>query len=217
MDNRTLNERLDALGLQRSASVGLQHTHFSGALVGENLLETLEIYGEILTRPHLQTEQFEMCRQLALQTIGSYDDDPRQKISLLVHEDYLPYPLGRPAPGKIEELEKLTLDEIKAFWKHSFTPDSTIIAVAGNIDFQKLNATIEQCFSSWQGQATPPPNRSSAMGRSEALAVLGLEEGADKESIINSHRHLMQKLHPDRGGNDYLAAKLNQAKDFLLG
>jgi predicted Zn-dependent peptidase len=154
MDNRTLNERLDALGLQRSASVGLQHTHFSGALVGENLLETLEIYGEILTRPHLQTEQFEMCRQLALQTIESYDDDPRQKISLLVHEDYLPYPLGRPAPGKIEELENLTIDETKAFWKHSFTPDSTIIAVAGKIDFKKLKVTIEQCFSSWQGQAT---------------------------------------------------------------
>jgi hypothetical protein len=64
---------------------------------------------------------------------------------------------------------------------------------------------------------TPPPTHSANMGRAEALAVLGVEEGADKDDIVTAHRRLMQKLHPDRGGNDYLAAKLNQAKDILLG
>ena len=57
---------------------------------------------------------------------------------------------------------------------------------------------------------------SSIMRRAQALEVLGLEEGASEEAIVDAHRRLMQKCHPDRGGNDYLAAQLNQAKDTLL-
>ncbi|QJD30520.1 J domain-containing protein [Methylococcus geothermalis] len=57
---------------------------------------------------------------------------------------------------------------------------------------------------------------SGKMSRSEALAILGLKEGAQRDAVVEAHRRLMQKLHPDRGGSDYLAAKINQAKDVLL-
>ena len=54
------------------------------------------------------------------------------------------------------------------------------------------------------------------MSRDEALAVLGLKKDATTDAIRAAHRRLMKDLHPDRGGSDYLAAKVNQAKDVLL-
>lgn len=54
------------------------------------------------------------------------------------------------------------------------------------------------------------------MSREEALQILGLKQGASREEIREAHRRLMQTCHPDHGGSDYLAARINAARDVLL-
>jgi len=57
---------------------------------------------------------------------------------------------------------------------------------------------------------------SSDMTKDEALAILGLDASASEKEIVMAHRRLIQKLHPDTGGNEYLATQLNIAKEVLL-
>ena len=66
-------------------------------------------------------------------------------------------------------------------------------------------------------RAPPPRGPRTDMTREEALAVLGLAEGATAEEIRAAHRRLVQRMHPDVGGTADLAARINRAKDVLLG
>lgn len=60
------------------------------------------------------------------------------------------------------------------------------------------------------------PAVNETLSKDEALDILGLGKNPSNDEIIEAHRRLIQKLHPDRGGNDYLAIRVNLAKDILL-
>ena len=60
------------------------------------------------------------------------------------------------------------------------------------------------------------PDLNTNMSIDEALQILGLEEDPNSEQITKAYRKIIQQLHPDRGGNQYFAAKANEARDVLL-
>jgi hypothetical protein len=87
-----------------------------------------------------------------------------------------------------------------------------------------LEAFLDRAAPDWRGHggsasgnAPPASNPRGGMTRAEAARLLGVAEDADEATVKAAHRRLMMKVHPDHGGTDELAARLNDAKRALLG
>ncbi len=117
-------------------------------------------------------------------------------------------------------LEDLGIEELVDLWAECRAEDAQSAAVLeAYLDRTQGEAWREAAQRAYGGAGAGPrpPSGQGAMSQEEAYEILGLEPGASPEEIHEAHRRLMQKIHPDHGGSNYLAAKINQAKARLLG
>lgn len=112
-----------------------------------------------------------------------------------------------------QRLSQLALSDLMTLLRQYRSDDNDSAAL--------LQAYLDRYHADWEAQGDQgrqdTGDSGGSMGRDEAAQILGVDADADRQTVIDAHRRLMQKLHPDRGGSDYLAAKINQAKDLLLG
>ena len=156
-DSRELTLAMDNLGLDSSESVGSIHMRFWGATVARNLPAALEIYADVLLRPHLPEDELDAVRSLALQDIRALEDEPRSKVLVELRKRHYPTPLGNDHRGTVEGVSALTIEDIRERHKRLFRPRGAILAVAGNFEWAPLRDQVERLFGAWKGDAPPPP------------------------------------------------------------
>lgn len=162
MDSKELVNALDGLGLHRNSSVSSSHLSVGSALEAGNLFNALKLYADIINKPMLKEEQFELSRQLAVFEVMGLDDDPRTKVMQILREKFYPDPLGRPAMGKLDQLQSMTAAEAADIVKKRFNLSSTTFAVAGKYDFDKVCSQLEELFGSDQPKLDTNSDISSA-------------------------------------------------------
>jgi predicted Zn-dependent peptidase len=169
-DSRELTLALDNLGLDRDTAVGAMHTRFWAATLARNLPAGLEIYADILRRPHLPADEVEPVRALALQELQSLEDEPRQKVLIELRKRHFPPPLGQDRRGTAEGLERITADHLRQHYSRLFQPRGTILSVAGNIDWPVLRDQVERLFGDWPAGDSPPLTLGPLPSQREHLA-----------------------------------------------
>lgn len=124
---------------------------------------------------------------------------------------------GRVRRGAFEgrDLAELGLPELLALLAECRAADAESVPL--------LEAWLDRVEPAWReagpqaaGGSPGAAPSGGPMTRQEALAVLGVPEDAAEEAIRAAHRRLMRAAHPDQGGSDWLAARINQARDVLL-
>lgn len=155
-DSRQLNLALDNLGVDWDTATGTLNMRFWGATLSRNIPAALEIYADILRRPHLPADDLEPAQALALQDIQSLEDAPQQKVMVELRRRYYPAPLNKDRWGRAEDIESLTIEDVQRQYRRLFRPNGTILSVAGNIDWESLKAQTERLFGDWPaGEAVP--------------------------------------------------------------
>lgn len=112
------------------------------------------------------------------------------------------------------ELGGMTLDELLDLFEECLRFDDRAAQVLEAYLDRGGHGGWREAMDARQGGAAAG---GAQMTPDEALDVLGVGVGASADEIKTAHRGLMQRNHPDHGGSTYLAAKINQAKDILLG
>jgi DnaJ domain len=120
----------------------------------------------------------------------------------------------RRGPHQGSRLSELSQDDLLGLWRECRAADEASARL--------LETYLDRAVPNWreaegtQEGSAGPPRSAAAMTVEEAYQILDLKPGATADEIKAAHRRLMLKLHPDHGGSNYLASRINQAKDLLL-
>jgi predicted Zn-dependent peptidase len=154
-DARQLLHDLENLGVDYSGGASNSHVSFGGATLSERILDALAIFADIVQRPQLPESQLEDSRQVCLQEILALEDDLARRAMIDLRRRHYPMPLGRDHRGTRESVSAIGAADVRRQVAEQFVPQGTILAVAGNFQWEQLRARIGDCFGSWQGGEQP--------------------------------------------------------------
>ena len=122
---------------------------------------------------------------------------------------------GRFAGRTLSTLSDREAMELLAELHHEGAPEAALMEAY--LDWRLPGWRDAAQASAEQAGSAPGRAKANRMSAEEAYAVLGIAADASEEEIRQAHRRLMMKMHPDQGGSTYLAARINEAKEVLLG
>lgn len=156
-DSRAWIADLENLGVERGESVGVAQANFGGATIRDNLLPGLELFADLLRLPRLPAEQLEAGRSVCLQELQAVEDEPSQKLMIALRRRRYPDPWGRPSQGDERGVRQVTIDDVRQFHARHYRPNGTILAAAGNFDWDRLCGRVEELFGDWAPVDDPVP------------------------------------------------------------
>ncbi len=165
-DSRELSLALDDLGVDRDESVGAINMRFWGSTLARNIPAALDIYADIILRPHLPDDELEPVQALALQDIQSLEDSPQQKVMIELRRRYYPPPLSKDRRGKIEDIEALTPDAVREQYTPALPPERHDPVGRRQHRVGAAQGQVERLFGDWAPRRRPRPDARAARRRS---------------------------------------------------
>ncbi len=136
-----VNRELDEMGAHSNAFTSEEQTVYYVTVLPEYQDRALELLSDIL-RPSLRHDDFDTEKQVILEEIAKYDDQPpfgAHEKSMALH--FQEHPLARSVLGTLDSVSALSPDQMRGYFERRYAPNNMTLAAAGNVDFERLGAT----------------------------------------------------------------------------
>lgn len=165
---------VEALGGSVNASTDREVTVFSSRVPARHYLVALDVVADMIRAPLLRQEDVTSERNVVVEEIRMYRDQPQDRVHTLVDELLYPrHPLGWEIAGREPVVRGLTAADLRGFMDAGYAPGRTVLALAGNLDPDEARAAVEQHFGGLADRPglpfarlpKPSPTRSKVLGK----------------------------------------------------
>ena len=151
---REVSDTFDAIGAESNAFTSKEYTCFWARLLDQDLATGLDVLSEILQRPAFRPHEIDAERQVVIEEINMYEDDPNDvTFENFTRAVFAEHDLEEPVLGSRESIRAMTRDDIDAYWKRRYGAGSMVVAAAGSVDHGAFVDLVSQRFGEWSGEA----------------------------------------------------------------
>ena len=233
LDSRAFAQAMQQLGADFSVNAGLRQTIVQLTVLDQHLDEALALFHDAIVRPRFATADFERVRRLQAEGLRQALDDPgtvaRQVGARLWFGEKHPY--GRPSGGFPETVERLTLEQARAFQAALAQPQGALLVMAGDLDADRARAVADALDRDWPqaGQPLPPVPAATPPAPVQAPRAVLVDRPDAPQTVVSFLMPGQAGTDPDRIPADVLnslfggsfTSRLNQnlreAKGYTYG
>lgn len=160
---REIADEFDSVGGQLNAFTEKEYTCYYGRVLKEHLSLAVDVLSDMFLNSRLDPGEIELEKGVVLEEIKRHEDSPDD----LIHEMFAQlvwsgHPLGRPVLGTSRTVGSLTRDDLQAFMRTRYTPDTVVVAAAGNLVHEEFVEQVAALYGGLSG-AKSGPERSSPL------------------------------------------------------
>lgn len=148
---KDIAESIDSIGGQLNAFTAKEYTCYYTKTLDSHIDLAIDVLADMLFNSRIDPKDIDVERKVILEEINMYEDSPEELVHDILSETvWAGNPLGYPILGTKESLNSIDQQEIRRYMDENYTPMNTVIAIAGNFDFDKVVGILEQKFANWE-------------------------------------------------------------------
>ncbi len=152
-----IDRAIEFVGGSLEAEGGRDWSEVALSVLRRDLGLGLDLLADVLLRPTFLAEEFERKREEVRASVRRSDEDPETVAGRLFRRLIFPgHPYAAPIPGTEESLGRLTRDDVVAFYGAAYRPETTVVAVVGDVTVGEVREALAARFGGWRGPAASP-------------------------------------------------------------